>query len=110
MVPHCASLFTPLEQLISQQILNRLGCISSPDTHDRFVTYHAEAQKQQQLWTKISPNILTVASVDNFNMLRPHSAIYQGREHRSYHGTTIQLVQSIPNLTLQNALPLEQNT
>ena len=58
------------------RIFNRLGCTSSPDTHDCFVTYHAEAQKQQQLWTKISPNILTVASVDNFDMLRPHCAIY----------------------------------
>ena len=29
------------------RILNRLGCTSSPDTHDHFVTQHAEAQCKQ---------------------------------------------------------------
>ena len=33
-----------LRLLIS--ILNRLGCVSSPDTHDRFVTQHAIARRQ----------------------------------------------------------------
>ena len=32
------------------RILNRLGCTSSPDTHDRFVTHHAEAQRIRSIW------------------------------------------------------------
>ena len=81
------------------RILNRMGFVSSPNSHDRFVTFHAEAEQDKHLWTKISPSVVTVASVDNFDMLQTHSAIYQGKHHRSYYGTTIQLVQPLPSMT-----------
>ena len=31
------------------RILNRLGCVSSPDTHDRFVTEHAQLKRQTSI-------------------------------------------------------------
>ena len=65
-------------------------CIIS-NSHNRYVTYFAESQ-QQINW------IATIASVDNFDMLQTHSAVYQGRQHRSYHGTTIQLVQPLVSI------------
>ena len=37
------------------RILNRLRCTSSPDTHDRFVTQHAEVQCKHNIWNELPP-------------------------------------------------------
>ena len=84
------------------RILNRLGCTSSPDTHDRFVTQHAELQRKHSIWDEIPPSVFTVASVDNFDMLQSYAAVYCGNQQRSYHGTTVQLVQPSHKITIRN--------
>ena len=84
------------------RILNRLGCVSSPDTHDRFITERAEKKRQQSIWEEIPAKIFTVASVDNFDMLQSHSAIYTGNQQQSFHGSTVQLVQPDPNRAFCN--------
>ena len=53
------------------KILNRVGSTSSLDTHDRFVTYHAEATCKYHTWNEL-------ASVDNFDMLQSYSSVYCG--------------------------------
>ena len=51
-------------------------------------------------------NAFTVASTDNVYFLQSSATVYSGDQHRSWHATSIQLVQPMPD----TAIHRERNT
>ena len=89
------------------KLCNQFGISSSVDTHDRYVTEIVEMQRKQTLWNSFPKNYFTVASVDNFDMLQSHAAVYCGDQSRSYHGTTIQIINQTLYLIMQVPVRLQ---
>ena len=54
--------------------------------HDHFVGQDANHEQTQSIWDELSHGC-------NFDMLRSYLAVCCGNQHRSYHGTTVQIVQ-----------------
>ena len=72
-------------------ILNRLGAISSADTHARYVNF--VVQNTQDILHAFSLKVPFLASIDNLNWKQGWSQVYCGDQHHSTHCTTIQLAQ-----------------
>ena len=87
------------------RVLNRLGVSVASDTHDRLVTDVAESQRATPIWSELSPNTFTIASTDNIDFLQSHATVYCGDQTRSYHATTVQVVQPVPSLQLPITAP-----
>lgn len=90
------------------RILNQLRVTSSPDTPDYYVTSVANLYKGGSVWRDIPEYSFTVASVDNFDILKSNASVYCGDQYRSYHGTTIQLVQPLPRYTSNQSVQFIQ--
>ena len=60
------------------KILNEFGAVSSPDTHDRFVTDVANHERDKTVWDDLCEGVFTPASVDNFDMLQSNAMVYSG--------------------------------
>ena len=75
------------------QVMNRLGMISSEDTHARYVD-HVVRHSDNTHDIDLSDTV--VATLDNLDFLQSNAAVYCGDQHRSWHGTTVQILQPKP--------------
>ena len=78
-------------------LLNRLGAVSSVDTLKRHIQTVSQVQKDEGVEKLLVKDAVTVASTDNIDFLQSHAAVYSGSQHRSWHATSIQLVQPRPS-------------
>ena len=77
-------------------ILNRLGIVASLDTLKRAIHSVSQDRKTAGVKNLLVERAFTVASADNVDFLQSNAAVYSGDQHRSWHGTSIQLVQPRP--------------
>ena len=85
------------------RILNRFGAVASSDTHRRYVQFKVQQKVSSGFLDDLNMDNFTVASVDNIDFLQRHSFVYCGDQSRSWHGTTMQVVQ--PLVDHQIAVP-----
>ncbi len=50
-------------------------------------------RKQEGLLKGLDGGSFTIATTDNIDFLQSHASVYSGSQHRSWHGTTVQVVQ-----------------
>ena len=74
-------------------ILNRIGVVCSVDTIKRVICYIFQERKEQGIKRLLFDTAFTIATVDNVDYMQSHAAVYAGNQHRSYHATSIQIVQ-----------------
>ena len=75
------------------RVMNRVGMISSEDTHVRYVDNIVRHSDKAQ---DVDPSQTVVATLDNLDFLQSNAAVYCGDQHRSWHGTTVQILQPKP--------------
>ena len=74
-------------------ILNRLGAVASKETLDRHIMRVSAQRVEEGLLKDLNNQVFTVATTDNIDFLQSHASVYSGSQHRSWHGTSVQIVQ-----------------
>ena len=95
-------------ELIS--VLNRLGAVASADTLNRHICSVSVQRKTAGLLKDLNSESFTVASTDNLDFLQSHASVYSGSQHRSWHGTSVQVVQPQPHRLKSVQADLEGDT
>ena len=78
------------------KLLNRLGVCSSADTLARAIQFRVAEREEKGPRYKYSPTAFTIVSIDNIDFLHSYARVFCGDQKRSWHGTTIQIVQPQP--------------
>ena len=74
-------------------VSNKLGAVASSETLDRRITRVSAQCMQEGLLKDVKRKTFTIATTDNIDFLQSHASVYSGSQHRSWHGTSVQVVQ-----------------
>ena len=77
------------------KVLNRVGAVACKSSLDRHIMTCSEKRLKKGLLKDLNPSTFTVASTDNIDFLQSNAAVYTGSQHRSWHGTSTQVVQPL---------------
>ncbi len=80
--------------------MNRIGAVASLDTSNRLATHVVQTRLVKGIKPSLIPNALTIVSVDNIDILQPHAVVSSLDATRSWHGTSIQVMQPMPETCL----------
>ena len=78
--------------------------MASKSSLNRHIMKNSAKHLEEGLLKLLKNDIFTVATVDNIDFLQSKAAVYAGSQHRSWHGTSAQVVQ--PQIVLKVLLPL----
>ena len=78
-------------------ILNRFGICSSVDTLNHIIHSVSLDRKNAGTRSLLEEKAFTVASTDYVDFLQSNALVYSGDQHCSWHATSVQLVQPMPN-------------
>ena len=87
------------------KVLNRLGVCTSSDTLQRHILATVVESETKGVLQGLHPSVLTVVSMDNIDFLQSYAQGYCGNQHLSWHGTTVQAIQTKPSLKESTPLP-----
>ena len=72
---------------------------SSADTLARFVQFKRTASDQRH-FKHLSKDVFTLVSADNLDFMHSFARVFCGHQTSSWHGTTVQVAQPLPSLSL----------
>ena len=83
-------------------ILNRFGICSSVDTLKHVIHSVSLDRKSAGTRSQLVDKVFTIASTDSVDFLQSNASVYSGDQHHSWHATSIQLVQPMPNIAIHS--------
>lgn len=79
--------------------LNRLGVCACADTLARFIQ-HRVSCSDENLLKRLPEDAFTIVSADNIDFMHSFAQVFCGNQKASWHGTTVQVLQPLPSLSL----------
>ena len=92
------------------QILNRVGAVACLDTCNRLATEAVQQRVRVGIRMSLKPGLFSVASIDNIDILQIHQMVLALDKTRSWHGTSVQCVQPLPETGMLSIQEVENTS